>query len=304
MVASRAPTARRVVVGTVMCAVIGLQLYRQGSGTTRLYQGISSVSVDSGAGLPPEETEAVGLATAASAPAALPPPKPAAAAKDIVSRGAAAKLTASPPTPAHAVPMASPPPPCLSRSCTKRLSALEPAWVDLRYIMPAYCNPPGQPSVVNRHAKWPSLERIEAADVHVHALPKAALGDIVKRLPNRTFMLMGDSVMEQFYNAVQCFLRREALEEPPDADFRAFIKRNAGCGASESSNEPLWKMGKRKMPPKLPQQTKNGMRMLFARAVGYEPEDLTAAMATANALAACRDLATRSISLSNTGPPH
>lgn len=46
-------------------------------------------------------------------------------------------------------------------------------------------------------------------------------------------------------------------------------------------------MGKRKMPPKLPQQTKNGMRMLFARAVGYEPEDLTAAMATANALAAC-----------------
>lgn len=63
-------------------------------------------------------------------------------------------------------------------------------------------------------------------------------------------------------------------------------------------------MGKRKMPPKLPQQTKNGMRMLFARAVGYEPEDLTAAMATANALAACRDLATRSISLSNTGPPH
>ena len=60
--------------------------------------------------------------------------------------------------------------------------------------MPAYCNPPGQPSVVNRHAKWPSLERIEAADVHVHALPKAALGDIVKRLPNRTFMLMGDSV--------------------------------------------------------------------------------------------------------------
>ena len=133
MVASRGPTARRVVVGTVLCAVIGLQLYRQGSGTTRLYQGISSVSVDSGAGLPPEETEAVGLATAASAPAALPPTKPAAAAKNIVSRGAAAKLTASPPTPAHAVPMASPPPPCLSRSCTKRLSALEPAWVDLRF---------------------------------------------------------------------------------------------------------------------------------------------------------------------------
>lgn len=45
-------------------------------------------------------------------------------------------------------------------------------------------------------------------------------------------------MMEQFYNAVQCFLRREALEEPPDADFRAFIKRNAGCGASESSWSP------------------------------------------------------------------
>ena len=55
---------------------------------------------------------------------------------------------------------------------------------------------------------------------------------------------MGDSVMEQFYNALQCQLRREGLEKPPDPAFRRFI----------TQNEPLWKMGKRKMPPKLPQQ--------------------------------------------------
>lgn len=141
------------------------------------------------------------------------------------------------------------------------------------YIMPAYCAAPGEkPRRTNK--KWPSEERLIAADVHSQGLAQVGLGEVSRRLPNATFMLMGDSVMEQFYNALQCLLRKEGLERPPDGEFRAFIRRN----------EPLWKMGKRKMPPKLPQQTTSGMRMLFARAVGYEPEDLLAAMATANVI--------------------
>merc|ERR1719491_1583793 len=43
-------------------------------------------------------------------------------------------------------------------------------------------------------------------------------------------------------------------------------------------------MGKRKMPPKLPQQASSGMRMLFARAINYQPEDLVAALQTANVI--------------------
>jgi hypothetical protein len=44
--------------------------------------------------------------------------------------------------------------------------------------------------------------------------------------------------------------------------------------------------GKRKMPPKLPQQATSGMRMLFARAINYQPEDLAAALQAARAPAA------------------
>ena len=160
-----------------------------------------------------------------------------------------------------------PPPPCTKLECTTKLQTLEPDWVQLSsqpridwagggvrgdclvgeydYMMKSpYCTPPGLPTPTGK--KWPSPERLEAADVHSQHLPQCGLAEIAALLPDRTFMLMGDSVMEQFYNALQCQLRREGLEKPPDLAFRSFIARN----------EPLWKMGKRKMPPKLPQQVR------------------------------------------------
>jgi len=188
-----------------------------------------------------------------------------------------------------------PPPPCTRLECTTKLQSLEPDWVQLSsqpridwagggvrgdcivgeydYMMKSpYCTPPGLPTPTGK--KWPSPERLEAADVHSKHLPQCDLADVAALLPDRTFMLMGDSVMEQFYNALQCQLRREGLEKPPDPAFRRFI----------TQNEPLWKMGKRKMPPKLPQQASSGMRMLFARAINYQPEDLAAALQTANVI--------------------
>ena len=187
-----------------------------------------------------------------------------------------------------------PPPPCGSLSCTTKLSNLEPPWVKLafqpridwrgggvrgdcvvgeyEYIMPAYCSPPGQPQSVR--GNWPSEERLEAADVHSANLPKASLREIATALPNQTLLIMGDSVMEQFYNALQCLLRKEELEAPTDPSFLDFIK----------TNEYLWKMGKRKMPPKLPQQASTGMRMLFSRQVNYQPTDVTASIASGNVI--------------------
>jgi len=80
--------------------------------------------------------------------------------------------------------------------------------------------------------------------------------------------------MEQFYNALQCFLRREGLEISPDAAFMHFL----------ASNRPLWMEGRRKMPPKLPQQATTGMRLLFERAVNFQKEDLEAAVHTADVI--------------------
>eukprot|EP00908_Phaeocystis_cordata_P015523 Transcript_26677.p1 GENE.Transcript_26677~~Transcript_26677.p1 ORF type:complete len:457 (-),score=158.88 Transcript_26677:22-1392(-) len=208
-------------------------------------------------------------------------------------------LPAQPRSRAHTVedaePSVSPPPPCASLSCTNRLTALEPSWVNLsfqpridwqagglrgdcvvgeyEYIMHAYCDPPGAhtPAALGQR---PSLERLVSADVHTQALPKAGFAELAALVGNRTLLIMGDSVMEQFYNALQCMLRREGLERPTDAAFRAFIELN----------RPLWTMGKRKMPPKLPQQATNGMRMLFSRAVTYQVEDVAAAARTADVL--------------------
>jgi hypothetical protein len=72
--------------------------------------------------------------------------------------------------------------------------------------MPKYC------SARPRSGNWPSEERLNAIDVHSAGRPKANLADVVNLLPNRTLLLMGDSVMEQFYNTLQCFLKREEIE--------------------------------------------------------------------------------------------
>jgi len=195
----------------------------------------------------------------------------------------------SPPPPASS----SPPPPCLQLSCAKEHRKLEPAWAKLdpqpridwaaggvrgdcvvgewEYIMPAYCQPP---SVTPRLGKRPSEARLEAADVHTQRLPQAHLREVATLLPNQTLMLIGDSVMEQFYNALQCFMRKEELETRTDASFRAFIDKV----------RPLWMMGKRKMAPKLPTQATTGMRLLFSRQIRYEPEDVSASLVTANVL--------------------
>ena len=189
-----------------------------------------------------------------------------------------------------------PPPPCTELSCTTKLQTLEPPWVrldfqpridwrggavrgdcvvgEIEYILPAYCSPPGQTRRWGTRVNLPSEERLEAADVHSAHLPKSRLREVAQLLPNQTLLMVGDSVMEQFYNALQCMLRKEELEEPPDGEFLAFIK----------ANEHLWKMGKRKMPPKLPQRARTGMRMLFSRQVNYQDTDVVATLASGNVI--------------------
>ena len=196
--------------------------------------------------------------------------------------------------------IAPPPPPCTSLSCTDRLRVLEPPWVNLssqprinwkaggvrgdcivgedEYIFNTfYCSPDvgeTSPLAVLGDGRRPSLQRLRRADVHTEHLPQASFAELAALLRNRTLLIMGDSVMEQFYNALQCMMRRERQEAPLDDEFRAFIRANA----------PLWKMGKRKMPPKLPQRAWSGMRMLFGRAVTFQREDVAAAAATADVL--------------------
>jgi hypothetical protein len=125
------------------------------------------------------------------------------------------------------------PPPCNSLSCAGRFTAQEPTWAklsfqpridwhaggvrgdcvagELEYIMPKYCSPRVPPA-----RNWPSEDRLNQSDVHAANRAQANLADVVELLPNRTILLMGDSVMEQFYNTLQCFLRRESIELPND----------------------------------------------------------------------------------------
>ncbi len=159
------------------------------------------------------------------------------------------------------------------------------------YIMPAYCSPPDSPAsrATALGGSWPSESRLNAADVHTQHLPQSDLGEIVRLLPNRTLLVVGDSVMEQFYNALQCFLGRERLGRSSGCN-----SRRSGCGRDVTpdhmfrsyiqNTRHLWMVGKRKMAPKLPQQAHNGFRMLFERAVRYEPPDLDAAIATSDVI--------------------
>ena len=80
---------------------------------------------------------------------------------------------------------------------------------ELEYIMPKYCSPTPRSSPL-----WPSEERLRAADVHVAGMAQATMTELVTLLRNRTLLVMGDSVMEQFYNGLMCFLRKEDLGRP------------------------------------------------------------------------------------------
>jgi len=51
-----------------------------------------------------------------------------------------------------------------------------------------------------------------------------------------------------------------------------------------AQTKPLWLMGKRKKPPKLPQQAVGDMRMVYARVTTMHPDEVQAAVATADAL--------------------
>ena len=284
-------------------------------GPSAMQMRVRAPSSSSNAALGPSKPQAAEL------PNLAPPPPP------MVSAAAASVAT----TPLQeALP---PPPPCTSLSCTRKLRNLEPPWVNLsfqpridwkaggirgdcvvgeiEYISIFYCDPPSKPAsghLPTAHSNWPSEERLELADIHSQALPKASLAELTRLLPNQTLLIMGDSVMEQFYNALQwcvhrrdptrahraaahvrllqpyppadvshlslSMLRKEELEAPNDPKFLNFIK----------TNEYLWKMGKRKMPPKLPQQARTGTRLLFSRQVNYQAEDVAASLATGNVI--------------------
>ena len=104
-------------------------------------------------------------------------PPPTVRARPLPSLPLQSALTPSPP----------PPPPCTKLECTTKLKTLEPDWVQLSsqpridwqgggvrgdclvgeydYMMKSpYCTPPGTPTPTSK--KWPSPERLEAADVH------------------------------------------------------------------------------------------------------------------------------------------
>lgn len=187
--------------------------------------------------------------------------------------------------------------PCNSLSCATRHESLEPSWADLRfqpnmdwagggvrgdcvageleYILPKYCDPvprDGTAALRRGEKPFPSEQRLAEIDVHTAGLPKALMADLVRTVGNRTILFMGDSVMEQYYNALQCFLRKERLEAPVSPAFSRWIDEVA----------PLWRMGKRKKPPKLPQAAHGGMRMMYSRVTTMMVDEVEAAVATAD----------------------
>ena len=231
-------------------------------------------------------------ATAAGSAFPISEQLPPATSGSVVSTATSASTPISVPVEATAVVAVGPPPPppCTSLSCAARFTAVEPAWAELtfqpgidwhaggirgdcvagelEYIMPKYCSP--QP----RRGNFPSEDRLNQIDVHANSKPQAKLTDVLKHLPNRTVLFMGDSVMEQFYNTIQCFLRRESIELRNDDAFLKWVDATA----------PLWRMGKRKKPPKLPQRAYGNTRLLYARVTTYQPDEIAAAAATADVI--------------------
>jgi len=182
---------------------------------------------------------------------------------------------------------------CTSLSCATRHESLEPSWADLtsqpnidwahggvrgdcvagelEYIMSKYCD--ATPRKPRRGEKpWPSEERLAELDVHSQLLPQDDIARLVNLVGNRTLLLMGDSVMEQFYNALQCFLRKEGLERPWGSANTRWLEENAA----------LWRLGKRKKPPKLPHAAAGGMRMAYVRVTVMMRDEVEAAVSTAD----------------------
>jgi hypothetical protein len=60
----------------------------------------------------------------------------------------------------------------------------------------------------------------------------------------------------------------------PQEPFLRFVAQTA----------PLWRMGKRKKPPKLPQRAVGNTRLLYARVTTYQPDEVLAAIGTADVI--------------------
>jgi len=88
----------------------------------------------------------------------------------------------------------------------------------------------------------------------------------------KTLLVMGDSVMEQFYNTLQCLAAKESLKVPHSASHESFLL----------ATKPLWNRGKRKKPPKLPVEVASGMRMMYARVTTMQPDEVEAAIGSAD----------------------
>ena len=82
---------------------------------------------------------------------------------------------------------------------------------EIEYILDKYCSPRER----DPRGRWPSEARLNAIDVHSRDLPKASFAEVVRLLRNRTLLVMGDSVMEQFYNTLQARDRHAAAAPPP-----------------------------------------------------------------------------------------
>lgn len=193
---------------------------------------------------------------------------------------------------------------CADLSCARRHAALEPSWSELafqpridwraggirgdcvageiEYLRGKYCEggaasrgrPSGAGAAAAATTRWPSLERLSAIDVHTNGMPQGTLAELSSAMRGRTLLVMGDSVMEQFYNTLQCGISREGIRAANTPEFERFVEQN----------KPLWRLGKRKMPPKLPEQTIGGMRLLYARVTTYQPDEVAAAVRTADAI--------------------
>ena len=194
---------------------------------------------------------------------------------------------------------------CDTITCAKKHDILEPAWANLSfqprvdwhnggirgdcviseflYTNHKYCHRgrrvgtkpgPGQPTEADA---WPSLERLAAIDVHTNQMPQGNVRDLAEVMDKRTLLIMGDSVMEQFYGVLQCGVRYEQIGKQGrhiSPEFQAFLE----------NNRPLWKLGTRKMAPKDPIEGLNGMRILYERVTTMQPDEVDASMMTADVI--------------------
>lgn len=141
-------------------------------------------------------------------PEALPSSDPADHSRTVRSRPLSSLplQSALPPRPPQLRPPP-PPPPCTKLECTTKLQTLEPDWVQLSsqpridwagggvrgdclvgeydYMMKSpYCTPPGLPTPTGK--KWPSPERLEAADVHSKHLRQHSVLKTLLQHPTHT----------------------------------------------------------------------------------------------------------------------